>query len=205
MGSDPFPRARRPVESLMSLGRAVAVVLVACLASSCAGAGAPGTNVVTGRTKSGKVELTFPSGWSANPEEHPFDLQWRSKFERMNTGVFEFLAADLAEDYEAKELLAMQVEDLRSKRENFEVFVKETVTELPDKRLTTVSYAGEKASQRNLYRFTLVEFTGHREVALVILQVSFPTEWEESRAVLEAITASARLVEPATAGTAPER
>ncbi len=140
----------------------------------------------------GPVEFTFPAGWYKNPKEHPFDLQCFSKHERMNTGVFLFAKEDLAQDVAPRELLELQIQDLASKRKNFEVVEEEQVIQLEGKRLTTVVFAGEKGSSRDYYRFTLVEFTGTPALIPVVLQVSIPSYWHDNKPILEAITASAR-------------
>ena len=34
------------------------------------------------------VTVEFPGGWYENPDEYPFDLQYFSKNQQMNTGIF---------------------------------------------------------------------------------------------------------------------
>jgi hypothetical protein len=166
---------------------ALATVLVAACGRLPVGKG------TTIPTSSGRVELDFPAGWFRNTEKHPFDLQCFSWDQRLNTAVFEFDRADLAKDYDASLLLDRQVQDLRSKRQNFTLQSEKTAVELPDKTLTTVVHSGEKDSLRNLYSFTLIEFKGRPAPVLVVLQVATPSQWEKSRSVLQGITASARV------------
>lgn len=157
-------------------------------------------------TKSGRIEMDVPAGWFAKDQNVQFDLQVMSGSEQMNTGVFEYPATDMAKDADPHELLDFHVEDMRSKRENFEVYADEQVVELPDKKLTTVVYTGERGSGRYLYSFTLVEFESEASVYPVILQVSFPSEWSEDKPVLEEIVQSIRVAEPtrAKADSEPE-
>lgn len=65
-------------------------------------------------TQSKLVKLTFPSGHYKNTDDNPYDLQVFSKYMKESTGVFEFLASDLAEDFQAKDIFAMQIADIRS-------------------------------------------------------------------------------------------
>lgn len=144
-------------------------------------------------TANGPVELQFPAGWHENEEDHPYDLQCLSKYERMNTGVFLFTKADLAEDFTPEEILDLQIADLESKRKNFKILEERRKVQLEKKTLTTSVFSGEKGSSRYYYKFTLVEFTENPEIILVVLQVSIPSYWAQNKPVLEEITKSARI------------
>lgn len=144
-------------------------------------------------TSDGRVELQFPAGWKEEKGNHPFDLQCMSSDESMTTGVFLFAKEDLAEDVKAQELLKMQVDDLKSKRKNFQLLEEEQKLQLADKTLTTVVYSGEKGPSKYYYRFTLIEFAGNPDWKAVVLQVAFPSQWTEHKPILDAITKSARL------------
>ncbi len=150
----------------------------------------------------GSVELSFPAGWYKNPRKHPFDLQLFSKNDRMNTGVFLFAKEDLAEDLAPRELLARQIQDLRSKRRNFHPVELEQVASLKGKTLTSVVYSGDKDASRDYYRFTLIEFAENPALVAVAIQVSLPEYWRANKPVLEAITASARVT---SKGSVPHR
>lgn len=139
----------------------------------------------------GPVQFTFPAGWHKNPKEHPFDLQYFSKFENMNTGVFLFAKEDLAQKVVPRELFEQQIQDMESKRKNFKMVEKEQVVQLKGKKLTTVVYSGEKESSKYYYRFTLIEFAEDPMLIPIVLQISIPSEWSDNKPVLEAITASA--------------
>lgn len=141
----------------------------------------------------GPVELLFPAGWHKNEKENPYDLQCFSKYERMTTGVFLFLKEDLAEDLTARDLLDLQIDDLRSKRKNFKIKEKELVVQENGKKLTTIVYSGEKGPSRYYYRFTLVEFDDDPKMILVVLQVAIPSYWGKHKPILEGITESARI------------
>lgn len=145
-------------------------------------------------TANGPVEFEFPGDWHENEKVHPFDLQCLSRHERMNTGVFLFAKQDLAADLAPRELLERQVEDMRSKREGFEVVEEERVIQQQGKTITTVVYSGEKGSLRDYYKFSLIEFAEHPDLLPIVLQVSIPSYWDENKPVLEAIIASARVV-----------
>ncbi len=176
---------------VMLYGFLAALLMLSLVACGRAPAEAAGTRYAS--AANGPVEFAFPDGWYANPKEHPFDLQWFAKHERMNTGVFLFAKEDLAEDVAPRAYLDRQIEDLRSKRKNFVVVEAEQVVQQAGKKLTSVVYAAEKGASRDYYRFTLIEFAAHPELIPVVLQVSVPSYWHENKPVLEAITASARV------------
>ena len=144
-------------------------------------------------TVNGPVEFQFPPGWFMNQDEHPFDLQCLSKFEEMTTGVFLFHKQDLAEDFTADRLLELQIDDLRSKRDNFEVLEPTQTNATGDKKLTYAVFSGEKGAIRGHYRFTLIEFIANPELVLIALQTAIPSQWDKHKPILEAITQSARV------------
>jgi len=155
-------------------------------------------------TASERVEFEFPPGWYENPDEHPFDLQVFSRFQKMNTGVYEWSRADLARDVEPRQLLDLQIADLASKRDTFDVHIPERTQSFGDKAITYVTYAGEKGLTRYLYTFSLVEFTAHSDVVVVTLQVSFPSNWDEDRPILEGIVETAQVRVAEDAGGTPD-
>lgn len=145
-------------------------------------------------TANGPVEFQFPAGWYENKKkDNPYDLQCFSSNERMTTGVFLFAILDLAGDLTSKELLELQIDDLRSKRKDFKILEEEQTVQLEKKTLTTIVYSGEKGPSRYYYRFTLVEFTQNPEILLVVLQVAIPSYWAKHKPILEEITKSARI------------
>lgn len=168
------------------------IALLVALLAGCTGIGQGSDEPLVLSTRSGRVEFTFPSDWSLNEEPHPFDLQALSRFERANTGVFEWSRGDLAEDFTPYELFESQIADMRSKRENFEVYADETETRVNGKSLTTAVYAGELSSSRYLYAFTLITFDSDPEIVLVVLQITLPSEWDRFSPILHSINASAR-------------
>jgi hypothetical protein len=144
-------------------------------------------------TSNGPVEFLFPAGWHKSKSENPYDLQCFSRFERMTTGVFLFAKEDLAEDLKPRELLQLQIDDLKSKRKNFKIKDGEHVVQARGTKQTTVVYSGEKGSSRYYYRFTLVEFDKNPEMIAVVLQVAIPSSWTKHKPILEKITKSARV------------
>ena len=144
-------------------------------------------------TANGSVEFQFPAGWHKAKDDNPYDLQCFSRDESMTTGVFQFEKRDLAEGAPTHKLLERQVDDLRSKRENFKPLEEEQVVRLEKKTLTTLVYSGEKDSSTYYYRFTLIEFTENPEVLLIVLQVAIPSLWAKDKPIFEEITKSARL------------
>lgn len=144
-------------------------------------------------TTNAPVEFLFPPGWHNNDEDHPFDLQCLSEDEQMNTGVFLFVTEDLAEAVTPMELFELQIDDMRSKRENFRIFEEVKVVRREAMTLTTAVYSGENGSSRAYYKFTLVEFAENREWVPVLLQVSVPSSWDKNKPVLERIAASGRV------------
>lgn len=153
-----------------------------------------GSEKPTFLTQSGLVEFTFPSGWYENTDDHPYDLQVFSKGAKEATGVFEFLAADLAEDFQAKDIFAMQIADIESKRKNFKPFIYKSANIDKEKIITTETYIAEKNSFRYVYIFSLIEFKQTGTV-LVVLQTSTPSNWEGNRDILLGIVRSAKVAQ----------
>jgi hypothetical protein len=151
-----------------------------------------GAGHVSFATSNGLVELDFPRGWYQNREKNPYDLQCFARDQRMTSGVFFFAQADLAENVTPKDILQMQVEDMRAKRQKFELVEEQRSLSVGKNALVTVVYSGEKEASRYYYSFTLVQFTERPEMFLVVLQVAFPSKWSEQKPILEQIAASAR-------------
>lgn len=141
-------------------------------------------------TQSELVEFTFPAGWYKNTDDHPYDLQALSRGAKEATGVFEFLASDLAEDFQAKDIFAMQIADIESKRKNFKPFIYKSTNLDKEKIITTETYIAEKDSFRYVYIFSLIEFKKSGTV-LVVLQTSSPSNWERNQDILLGIVRSA--------------
>ncbi len=158
----------------------------------------PARNTQTVAIADSDVSINFPKGWYENPEEYPYDLQYFSKNQRMNTGVFLYNTNDFASTIDAEAILELQVEDLRSKRDNFTEIQPLTTTDLPDKIVTTTVFSGEKETSAFYYKFTVVEFKDSPELLAVTLQVAFPSEWDKSRPILEDITQSLAIAPSAT-------
>jgi len=179
---------------LKKLTSATAILLIAGCGLNPAGAGVAQYFA----TANGPVEFEFPAGWYQD-REGPYDLQCTSGDEQMTTGIFLFLKADLADDLTAPQLLELQIDDLRSKRQNFQVLEAQQTVQLPDKQLTTVVFSGEKNLSKYYYKFTLVEFAKHPEFPVVMIQVAIPSEWARQKPILEGITRSGRVstTEPA--------
>ncbi|MEO1353700.1 MAG: hypothetical protein AAFW84_33940 [Cyanobacteria bacterium J06635_15] len=141
----------------------------------------------------GSVEMQFPVGWHENDSEHPYDLQYFSEFENMNTGLFLYKSEDLAAESTPQAIFEWHVEDLGAKRENFTVQETEQTENIGDNTITTVVYSGDKDASRFYYKFTLVEFAEDPDRFLVALQVAIPSEWSASKPILEEIMRSARI------------
>lgn len=140
-------------------------------------------------TQSELVEFTFPAGWYKNTDDHPYDLQVLSRGAKEATGVFEFLASDLAEDFQAKDIFAMQIADIESKRKNFKPFIYKSINIDKEKIITTETYIAEKNSFRHVYIFSLVELKKTGTV-LVVLQTSAPSNWSRNKDILLGIVKS---------------
>lgn len=153
------------------------------------------SSFVSFTTEYAPIEFQFPSGWFKNKEEHPYDLQCFSRFEEMNTGVFVFKKMDLAADATPLDIFWAQVDDIKSKRKNFEEFESLRTHEYDDKTLTTATFLGDLDSRRFCYRYTLIQFKGDDSIFAVVLQVAIPGQWEKSRPILETITESARFTQ----------
>ena len=141
----------------------------------------------------GSLELEFPTGWYENESKHPYDLQYFSGNQRMNTGVFLYKSEDLTEVSTPENVFEWQIDDLRSNRKNFTIVEPIETEALPDKNITTAVYAGEKDISRFHYKLSLVEFAESSEQFLVTIQVAIPSEWDTSKPILEGIIRSAKL------------
>jgi hypothetical protein len=158
-----------------------------------AGSGGGGPEAV-GRftSKSAPIEFTFPGDWQKNVEKHPYDLQCVSRSETMNTGVFAFKKEDVAEDLTPLDVFWLQVEDMQSKRKNFEEIEALEHWQDDDRLITTVTYAGEKDGSQFYYRFSLIRFPEDDSTFAVAIQVALPDEWSTSKPILAEITQSAK-------------
>ena len=139
------------------------------------------------------VQLQFPIDWNENENNNPFDLQYFSKDQKMNTGVFVYYSKYLSQNSTPQNIFKRQINDLKSKRTNFTIVEQESTETLQDKIITTAVYSGEKNESKYYYKFTLIEFTENSEQFLVTLQVSFPSQWNQNKPILEKITSSAKL------------
>lgn len=145
---------------------------------------------ITASSADNSVTAQFPVGWFENENEHPYDIQYFSEDQRMTTGVFIYKKEDLASDLSSQEMLELQIDDLRSKRENFIVLEPVETAQLDNKILTTAVYSGEKENAKYHYKFTLVEFTDNPDILVMALQVAIPSDWSKNKPVLEKITQS---------------
>ena len=145
-------------------------------------------------THYGNVELEFPSSWSINPDENPFDLQCLSRSQQMNTGVFVYVKEDYEGELIPAEVFQEQIEILKSLRKNFRILEEQQFYQLEDKKLTTVVYSGEKNRFENYYKFTLIEFNDHPERFAITLQISTPEVWEKAEETFKIIVDSASVV-----------
>lgn len=143
-------------------------------------------------TKYAPIEFSFPAGWYANSADNPYDLQCFSQSKRMNTGVFAYKTLDIAAGSTPIDIFWQQINDLKSKRKNFEELEALQKREHADKTITSITYIGDKDSSRNCYRFALIEFAADDSRFAVVLQVGIPGEWEKSKPALEEITQSAK-------------
>ncbi len=173
--------------------RQVLVLVTVLLLAGCGQEASKSTTEQYFVTSNGPVEFLFPEGWHKNQEENPYDLQCFSKHERMNTGVFLFVQEDLAENLKPRDLLQLQIDDLKSKRKNFKIKEEEQIVQVVGKKLTSIVFSGEKGSSRYYYRFALVEFDENPEILAVVLQVAIPSYWTKHKPILEEITKSARV------------
>ncbi|MCL2301527.1 MAG: hypothetical protein FWC27_15410 [Firmicutes bacterium] len=142
-----------------------------------------------------RFSFSFPPGWKLNEKENPYDLQCISLKDDLVTGVFVIDRRDIAEATTAEDIFALQIDDLRSKRQNFSLVEETKDAADGGRRIKTVVYAGEKDVQKNYYIFSLVEFDDSDEFAVVI-QTCFPSAWDEKKAVLEEIVGSCKTVRP---------
>ena len=145
----------------------------------------------------GTVELEFPFEWVNNDGNHPFDLQMFSAKKEVTTGVFVYKTEDLSENSTPEKLLEFQVEDLKSKRENFEFIGTENFT-IEAASVISSTYSGENGSTKSMYRFSAVEFNDNSNILVIILQTGLPSRWNSYDTTLQAIVKSIKLVENPT-------
>ena len=136
------------------------------------------------------VTVEFPVGWYENPDEYPFDLQYFSKNQEMNTGIFVYGSKDSAVTIDADSMLELRITDLESKRENPKVIQPVTKSKLADKEVTTTVLAAEIEESQFYYKLAVIEFLNNPEWLVATLQVTIPDEWEKNAPILEAITES---------------
>lgn len=176
--------------SIRAVALAVAVIVMALL--GCTGRTERIPARVSFVTKYAPIEFSFPAGWYLNSAENPYDLQCFSQSKRMNTGVFAFKKVDIAAGSTPIDIFWQQINDLKSKRKNFEELEALEKREHDGNTITSITYSGDKDSSRNCYRFSLIEFAADDSRFAVVLQVAIPGDWEKSKPVLEEITQSAR-------------
>jgi len=149
-------------------------------------------------TASGRVELRVPAGWTREAETQ-FDLQVFSRRRLAMAGVFEFHRADLAEGVTPHEILERQVDDLRTKRDDFVPIAAEERREEGGRTLTSALHSGKRDGEEFYYRYTLVEFREEPELFLAVLQVAAPEHYPKALPVFDAFLRSAT-VRPAPGG-----
>ena len=137
------------------------------------------------------ISFSFPSSWKQNQERHPYDLQTLSRSEDMNTGVFVFKDVDMASDFTPQDIFKTQIDDLRSKRENFQEFETIRKSTHADKVITSATYMGTKNNERMCYHFSLIEFREDKSKIAVTLQVAFHEDWGKAKPLFERIVNSA--------------
>jgi hypothetical protein len=151
-----------------------------------------GSGPVSFVTKDAPIEFSFPAGWFVNPKDNPYDLHCFSPREDLVTGVFASEKVNLAADATPTDIFWAQIKDLKSRRRNVEELEALRTQEYDDKTVTSITYLGDKDSNRNCYTFSLIEFRADNSKFAVVIQTAFPEDWKTSKPVLEAITRSAR-------------
>ena len=150
------------------------------------------------------VEFAFPSGWTLNTNEHPYDLQCFSPQRDMQCGIFVFKREDLEEGQTAKKIFDLQIEDIRSKRENFKELDSRSNLTFEGKEITVAPFSADKDGDTNHYTFSLVEFKDNPEVFAILLQVAIPESRSESKSTFLKIARSAKLAKSSEAPIATE-
>jgi hypothetical protein len=166
-------------------------VLTLLVLIGCDGNAGSHASTVSFVTDYAPISFSFPSSWKRNQEKHPYDLQTLSRSEDMNTGVYVFKDVDMASDFTPQDILKTQIDDLRSKRENFKEFEPIRKSTLADKVVTTATYTGTKNNERMCYHFSLIEFREDKSKIAVTLQVAWPEDWDEAKPLFERIVKSA--------------
>ncbi|SQI35631.1 Uncharacterised protein [Leminorella richardii] len=141
-----------------------------------------------------KLEVQAPDDWRKNEDKTPFDLQLLSGNERANSGIFYYYKSDLSESQTPAVVFQKQIEDMQSKRQNFREVEKARQETIGQKSVTYVLYKGERNDTAYYYYFTLVESSAHPDMFLVMVQVTFPSEWKINQPTLDAISASAKVL-----------
>jgi hypothetical protein len=168
-----------------------AALFLFVIAASCNYGGKVAGPPVTFVTKYAPIEFSFPAGWQVNPEQNPYDLQCLSPKNDMNTGVFAYKIEDLQAGSSPQKILQLHIDEIRSKRENFEELEAQERYVHGGKTITAVTYSGDKDNSPNYYRFALVEFENDSDRFAVLLQVSLPEAWKRSKPILRGIAETA--------------
>lgn len=178
---------------MVHMRKGIGYIILALIIASC---GTGNQTLETHRFTDSKslVSFEFPNGWFKNPEENPWDLQCFSSSSRLNTGLFLYNLEDLVDKHSPRSLYSDLIEDMKSKRENFVLFENENTLALDSTKITSSTYKAEKDDTKNCYKFSLVEFKNNQNIALVVLQTGFPSEWEQKKGILEGILRTAELV-----------
>ena len=176
-----------------SVSSLVTLLAITLILAGCDGADSGVGNSVSFATDYAPISFTFPNGWRLNPDDHPYDLQVLSKSEELNTAVFVFQNVDLATDSTPLDIFKMQIDDLRSKRDNFHELETSRISELGSKTITSHTLVGEKDAARMCYHFSLIEFSDDKTKFAVTNQIVRPSGWPEAKPVFEKIVSSAIL------------
>lgn len=138
------------------------------------------------------VNITLPADWNENANDHPFDLQFFSSNHSASTGVFLYDMDSLAADNTPQSLFTYHIEQIGENRTNFKL-ESELESNIGSSTIVTHIYTGESNASANYYMFSLVEFEGSDDIA-IIMQTCLPEEWDTSKPVLIGIVESCALL-----------
>tara|TARA_B110000483_G_scaffold30040_1_gene36477 strand:+ start:1449 stop:2114 length:666 start_codon:yes stop_codon:yes gene_type:complete len=177
--------------------RVITLSIIASLLVACGGQSKK-TLGTTFESKAKRIQVMAPEGWTSNnSKKSPYDLQLLSANKELGSGFFVYSLSDFGRPVTGMEILTLQVNDMKSKREQFTPLEALRTEQFGEKVVTSITFSGLKNKVKNHYRFAMVRYPSHPEIMVVVLQTSTPKQWTTKRRSLEDIVLSTELLDAA--------
>lgn len=150
----------------------------------------------TASVKDYTLALDFPADWKINNEKNPFDLQTLSGNEWMTTGVFLLTKNTPSTSVTPESAFERHIADIGSKRENFKVLKTIDKYNANGNTIRSMLCQGERNESVYYYYFSLVEPENQTDTFAILLQTTFPDEWDKNEDTLKDIVASTTITKP---------